>query len=213
MFSFRLKFEFMQRKSCFVRRTDGIDWFSDKSPSKNAEIKSKSPTPFDGQENAKTNNCGKTVSVCRKCHRTCLNVDEKHKVYKKLEENDRGDTWGSLMMLGMCGILPSMKNSGDPFAPSEPPSISVLPPTPDKKKKNDEVEMNCGSYGKCDNVTECSDENSDDFILKNIAASSASPAKTSPKVRKLKFSSAKKIKPKFLKFLIGFRNPIFKSQN
>ena len=94
------------------------------------------------QTSSNINNVEKMVSVCRECHETCLNSRHGNNIRKNIDAENCGDTWGSLMMLGICGILPTIKNSNDPFEPSGPPSISILPPTPDKKHKVDDKSCN-----------------------------------------------------------------------
>lgn len=121
------------------------------------------------------------VSVCRQCHKTCLNMEEKRHENIEEEEDCKG-SWGSLMMMGMCGILPSaIKNSIDPFAPQEPPLISVLPPTPDKKLRNAETDINCCSYIKCNSVSNSSENFSSGTCTgtKNFGSSSVSCTKVS----------------------------------
>lgn len=128
----------------------------------------------EGQITSKSgDNQERTVSVCRQCHKTCFNSSGKKHCLREdliedLEEDDEEDdedenvtsgdeAWGPLMMLGMCGILPAMKTSQDPFAPIESPTISILPPTPDKKiKSNGKTEMVTSTFGeskKSENVS------------------------------------------------------------
>ncbi|KAK6641785.1 hypothetical protein RUM44_013500 [Polyplax serrata] len=152
-------------------KSDELDWFNQRSESKKMEI---CQSASEGQITSKSgDNQERTVSVCRQCHKTCFNSSGKKHCLREdliedLEEDDEEDdedenvtsgdeAWGPLMMLGMCGILPAMKTSQDPFAPIESPTISILPPTPDKKiKSNGKTEMVTSTFGeskKSENVS------------------------------------------------------------
>lgn len=94
-----------------------MDLNSERSISRNTELSQQSLSTSESLTTVKSNH-EKPVSVCKQCRDTCLRADA-------YAEDDYDDTWGSLMMCGMSGI--------DPFAPNALPSISVMPPTPDKQ--------------------------------------------------------------------------------
>lgn len=107
---------------------------SERSVSRNTERSHQSVSTSESQTTVKSNHAEKTVSVCRECHKTCLNIDEKQDFGL---EDDYDDNWGGpLAMMGIGSIFHSTKNIPDPFTPADPPIISVLPPTPDNKKKS-----------------------------------------------------------------------------